>query len=165
MAPGASGSDAPACDYSARAVTCIVGTERWLCADRRITSTTGEKCPNERKLWRNAHLIVAGAGDNTKLHNVRRLVESGASDPRTLVAAVGDDSHCLVLTPDGKLWEVSEGAVYRRRRLHCIGSGGDLARGYLEGRPCTPENIRAAQRLASRLRDDCGGGVDLEGWG
>jgi hypothetical protein len=148
-------------------LTCVIGTSRWICADRRITSDSGERCPNERKVWRNEYLIVAGAGLAVRLHKVRALVAAGARDPISLIEAVGDDSHTLCLTADGRLCEVSEGAVYWQRGdvpLRCIGTGGDLARGYLEGRAQTEASARAAQRLVARLRADCGGGVDFESW-
>jgi hypothetical protein len=128
-------------------MTCVIGTERWLCADRRITSSGGERCPNELKVWQGPHLIAAAAGSGRGIHKARRLVESGeAGTPEGLIDALADD------------------AVYLRRGLWCIGSGGDLARGYLEGRALTVANARAAQRLAAQLRDDCGGGVNVKSW-
>jgi hypothetical protein len=146
-------------------MTCVIGTERWICADRRITSSTGERCPSELKVWQGAYLIAACAGAARGIHKARKLVESGeACVPEGLIDAVGDDAHALVLTREGRLYEVSEGAVYRRRSLWCIGTGGDIARGYLEGRALTLANAKDAQRLAARLRDDCGGGVNVRSW-
>lgn len=145
-------------------MTCVIGTRRWLCADRRITSDDGEKCAPERKVWKGEGMIAAGAGDHAKLRKVRALVLSGATHPETLIDALGSDAHALVLLPDGKLFEVTDGAVYPIKRIRCIGTGGDLARGYVEGRPLTEATARAAQRLAARLRDDCGAGCDFESW-
>jgi hypothetical protein len=145
-------------------MTCVVGTHRWVCADRRITSTGGEKCPPERKIWRNEHMIVAGAGATVRLHKVRALVQTGCAEPATLIEAVGEDTHVLVLLRSGKLLEVSEGAIYPRKGVACIGTGGDLARGYMEARPKTEAVAREAQKLAARLRDDCGSGCDFEAW-
>lgn len=144
-------------------MTCIIGTDRWICADRRITSDGGERCPNERKVWRGPYLIAAAAGAARSIHRVRSLVESGgAATPEGLIDAVRDDASALVLTRAGRLYEVSEGAVYRRRGVHCIGSGGDLARGYLEGRRLSVAVARRAQHFVARLRADCGGGVNVE---
>lgn len=146
-------------------MTCVIGTERWICADRRITSDTGERCPNELKVWQGPYLIAAVAGSGRGIHKARTLVETGtAAIPEGLIEAMGDDAHALVLTRGGRLYEVSEGAVYRRRGFHCIGTGGDLARGYLEGRALTVANAKAAQRLAAQLRVDCGGGVNVRSW-
>lgn len=146
-------------------MTCVIGTDRWICADRRITSDGGERCPNERKVWIGPYLVAAAAGSARSLHHVRSLVESGdASVPEGLIDAVRDDAQALVLTRAGRLYEVSEGAVYRRRGLWCVGSGGDLARGYLEGRALTVANAKVAQRLVAKLRNDCGGGVNVESW-
>lgn len=146
-------------------MTCVIGTTRWLCADRRITSDSGERCANERKVWRNEHLVVAGAGNCARLHKVRAMLAGGVRDPAHLIEAVGEDTHVLVLTRDGRLFEVTEGAVYPvRGGVRCIGTGGDLARGYLEGRALTEASARAAQRLVARLRTDCGAGPDFEGW-
>jgi 20S proteasome alpha/beta subunit len=148
-------------------VTCVIGVpgrRGFLCADRRVTSDSGERCPNERKLFRNPHMIVAGAGSIGRLHKVCEIVAGGAREPRELIEAVGDDTHVLVLRQDGTLAEVSEGAVYPHRKVRCIGTGGDLARGYLEKRALTEENARLGQALAARLRIDCGGGCDVERW-
>lgn len=146
-------------------MTCVIGTDRWICADRRITSDGGERCPNERKVWRGPYLIAAVAGAARSIHRVRNLITSGeVSTPEGLIDAVKDDAQALVLTRAGRLYEVSEGAVYRRRGVYCIGTGGDLARGYLEGRARTVAVARAAQQLASRQRADCGGGVNVESW-
>ncbi len=119
-------------------------------------------------MWRNEALIVAGAGHWGKLFKVRRAVERGCADPAELVDLVGDDTHVLCLDPAGRLCEVSEGSVYPQRgrsaALRCIGTGGDIARGYLEGRPLTEAWAGRAQGLAARLRTDCGSGWDLERW-
>lgn len=144
-------------------MTCVIGTDRWICADRRITSDAGDRCPNERKVWRNAFMIVAGAGAAFRLHKVRDLMAGGLDRIAPLIEACGDDTHVLVLQFAAmRLIEISEGAMYRRKGVFCIGSGGDLARGYLAGRRLTEDNARAAQRFAARLRCDCGGGVDFE---
>lgn len=146
-------------------MTCVIGTERWVCADRRITSDAGERCPNVLKVWQGPYLIAAGAGAARRLHRARAVVESGdAAVPESLIDVMGDDAHALVLTRAGVLYEVSDGVVCRRRGLYCIGTGGDLARGYLEGRSLTPANARAAQRLVAQLRADCGGGVNFRSW-
>lgn len=146
-------------------MTCIVGSDRWICADRRISSDAGERCPNERKIWHGPYLIAAVAGAARCIHKVRRLVMSGdAAEPEALIDAVTDDSHALVLTRAGRLYEVSEGEAYRRRGVYCIGTGGDLARGYLEGRALTLANAKAAQRFVARMRTDCGGGVNVGSW-
>jgi hypothetical protein len=69
-------------------MTCVIGTERWLCADRRITSSGGERCPNELKVWQGPHLIAAAAGSGRGIHKARRLVESGeAGTPEGLIDA------------------------------------------------------------------------------
>jgi hypothetical protein len=149
-------------------MTCVIGSPRWLCADRRITSD-GARSPNERKLWRNQHLIVAGAGDVSRLHRVRAIVAGGLRNPADLIETVADDTHVLCLSREGAFVEVSAGGVWAipsrgPLALRCIGTGGDLARGYLEGRALTEAAARAAQRMVARLRVDCGGGCDFATW-
>ncbi len=142
-------------------MTCVVGHPQFLCADRKVSSD-GERWPNEHKLWSNHALVVAGAGNMARLHTVRDMVKSGATDVARFVVSLGDAAHVLVLV-EGELWEVTNGSMWQHRGLRCIGTGGDLARGYLEGRPLTRKVVTAAQKFVARLRDDCGGGVDFGG--
>jgi hypothetical protein len=107
-------------------------------------------------------LVVAGAGNMARLHKVRDMVKSGATDVSRFIDPLGDDAHVLVLV-EGELWEVTNGSMWRHHGLRCIGTGGDLARGYLEGKQMTRKVVTAAQKFVARLRDDCGGGVDFGG--
>jgi hypothetical protein len=90
------------------------------------------------------------------------MVLSGATDISRFREPLGDDAHVLVLK-DGELYEVTDGSVWKHRGLRCIGTGGDLARGFLEGKPVTEQSARAAQRFVAKMRDDCGGGCDFVG--
>jgi hypothetical protein len=143
-------------------MTCVIGTSAFLCADRCISADSGERWPNERKLWANHALIVAGAGLTARLHKVRDAVLSGATEMTRFYDMVGDDAQLLVLTQEGELWEVTNGSRWPVKGLRCIGSGGDLARGYLEGKAHTPTTARKAQAFVAKLRTDCGGGVDVK---
>jgi hypothetical protein len=142
-------------------MTCVIGHPNFLCADRKITAD-GERCPNEKKLWSNHALVVAGAGCSAKLHKIRDLVKSGATDISRFVDPLGDEAHVLVLV-EGEMWEVTSGSMWRHHGLKCIGSGGDLARGYLEGRKLTRKIVGDAQKFVARIREDCGGGYDFGG--
>lgn len=142
-------------------MTCVIGSPKFLCADRKV-SCDGERWPNERKLWVNHALVVACAGNMARIHKVREMVLAGATDISRFVEPLGDDSHALVLVK-GELWEVTSGSMWRQKDLRCIGTGGDLARGYMEGKPITEATARAAQKFVARMRDDCGGGCDV-GW-
>lgn len=106
------------------------------------------------------------AGGARGIAKVRRAVLAGFDTPDALVEAVGDDAQALALCPRGRLFEISEGDVIPLRgrwaALRCVGSGGDIARGFLEGKPLSEANAVRAQALAARERDDCGSGWDLE---
>lgn len=86
---------------------------------------------------------------------------SGATDMTRFYDMIGDDAQLLVLTQEGELWEVTNGSRWPVKGLRCIGSGGDLARGYLEGKALTRATAKKAQAFVAKLRTDCGGGVNF----
>jgi hypothetical protein len=143
-------------------MTCVIGTRDFLCADRCISGDDGARWPSETKVWANHALVVAGAGVTGRLHRVRDATLAGATDMTRFIDMIGDDAQLLVLTPEGEFWEVVSGSRWPVKGLRCIGSGGDLARGYLEGKALTEQNARKAQQFVAKLRTDCGGGTDIK---
>ncbi len=146
-------------------MTCIVavgGKDGFICGDRRITAD-GERCPNMVKVFANVGLVVGMCGNAACFWKVARLIKEGRTDPQDLIEAVDEDSSALVLTSDGTLWGVSEGATWPvRTRLKTIGSGGDLASGYLAALGSSDKkSVRAAQKYVATQRTDCGSGCDF----
>lgn len=146
-------------------MTCIIGVggkDGFICADRRITSG-GERCPDMVKAYANVGLVVGLCGNAGCFWQVARLIKEGRTDPKDLIEALDDESSALALAADGTLWGVSEGAVWPvRQQLKAIGSGGDLATGYLAGVGASDKKaVRAAQRFVAKHRTDCGSGCDF----
>lgn len=144
-------------------MTVLIGTPTFICADRKITSDGGDKCPPRKKVFRNDTLIVGVAGWSKAIADVESLLKTGASDPRTLTSAMGDHSSALCLL-DGQLWLVEEGEVSRcKYSWYCVGSGADLATGFLGARNAMPsrDRCRQAVRFVASRRDDCGGRCDI----
>jgi len=146
-------------------MTCIIGVagrDGFICGDRRITAD-GERCPNMVKVYANVGLVVGMCGSAGCFWQVARLIKEGRTDPKDLVEAIDEDSSGLALAADGTLWGVSEGATWPvRQKVKAIGSGGDLATGYLaalgaHGRKA----VREAQRYVATQRTDCGSGCDF----
>lgn len=153
-------------------MTCIVGTTRFICADRRITEDGATS--HIVKLASNPWLVAAAAGHASANVAVKAAVRAGAQSPSDLIACVDSGSYALVLSWDGILSLISEGVVWpalsRGERVAAIGSGADLALGFLHGASCggrwqvTRETARQAQRFVAKRRSDCGGGCDIRGF-
>lgn len=146
-------------------MTCIVavaGKDGFICGDRRITAD-GERCPNMVKVFANIGLVVGLCGNASCFWRVARLVKEGRTDPTDLIEAVDEGSSALALAADGTLWSISEGATWPvRTRSKAIGSGGDLATGYLSALGAwDKKSVRAAQRFVATQRTDCGSGCDF----
>lgn len=144
-------------------MTLIVGTPTFICADRKITSDGGDKCPARRKVFRNESLSVGVAGWSKAVSDVECLVKTGASSPSTFMSALGDHSSALCLVY-GELWLVEEGDVSKCKwPWYCIGSGADLATGFLGARNAMPsrDRCRAALKFVASRRDDCGARGDF----
>lgn len=138
-------------------MTVLIGTPTFICADRKITSDGGDKCPPRKKVFRNETMVVGVAGWSKAIGDVESLVKTGASDPRTLTSVLGDHSSalCLIL---GQLWLVEEGEVSRcKYPWYCVGSGADIATGFLGARSALPSRDRCKQaiRFVASRRDDC----------
>jgi hypothetical protein len=148
-------------------LTCIVGTTRFICADRRITEDGATS--HIVKLASNPWLVAAAAGHASANVAVKAAVRAGAESPADLIACVDSGSYALVLTYDGVLSLISEGVVWpalsRGERVAAIGSGADLALGFLHGAESfSRETARQAQRFVAKRRSDCGGGCDIRGF-
>lgn len=146
-------------------MTCIVAGAGWMAADRRITNDDGS-FSKLVKVAQNPWLIAAASGNAVSTLDVKRAVRKGAQLVEDLIEHVDKDSAALVMTADGQLFQVEEKRVWSlaRGQLHAIGSGGDLALGYLAAlriASCDPEAIRAALRFAAQRRADCGSGIDI----
>jgi hypothetical protein len=143
-------------------VTCIIGTRAFICGDRRVASDDGTKYAGMRKLARNDFLITGSAGLASDVLAVRAAVKRGARTPADLVAAVGKESYCLVLTRAGRLFLVSPGEWCPVKEPYCIGTGDALALGFMHGATrFSVEVARRAQRFVARNRIDCGDGSDV----
>lgn len=144
-------------------MTCIIGTRDFICGDRRVTSETGERCPNIVKVYANVGLVVGICGAASSFYDVGRIVREGKTDPKDFVEVMGDHSTALCLTADRKLWWVSDGAAWPvRRPWTAAGSGADMATGYLAALGAVDKvSVRAAQRFVASRRSDCGGGMDF----
>lgn len=143
-------------------MTCIIGTTRFICADRRITEDGGA-VSSMVKVARNPWLIAAAAGDAVCTLAVKRAVREGAERVSDLLPIVGKGSYALVLAWDGKLELISEGEAWPcRERVHAIGSGAEQAVAFMHGAGAfTPRMAREAQRFVAKRRADCGGGCDV----
>jgi hypothetical protein len=141
-------------------MTCIIGTPKFICADRRVTDDGARS--RMRKVYRNAHMIAGVSGVAACNLAVRDALRAGAEKPEDLVPHVDSASYGLVLDDSRKLWLIQDGRVWPVKAPYCIGSGADLARGYLAGaRKHDVATARAAQRFVARLRADCGDGADV----
>lgn len=150
-------------------MTCIISSPQFVCADRRISTTTGERS-TMCKVAKNQWLIVAAAGMAGSGLDVKQAVKKGVSDPNELVALIDDESYALVLLPDGKRWRIEEGKLWpvASRETLAIGSGSDAALGWIKGflsgrktKTVTPAIARKAQKFVASIRLDCGDGVDF----
>lgn len=133
-----------------------------MCADRRITEDGGASS-SLVKLAKNEWLIAGAAGLTTSTLAVKRAVRAGAQSAEDLVRYVDTESYALVLLWDGRLQLVSEGTVWPvPDAVAAIGSGADLALGYMHGAGSLSVTCaRAAQRFVAKRRVDCGGGCDV----
>lgn len=153
-------------------MTCIVAGKGWMAADRRITAEDGASS-SLVKIAKNPWLIAAACGNATSTLDVRRAVRKGAQNPDDLIEHVDKSSTALVMTLDGGIFKVESGRVWPREthQLVAIGSGGDLALGWLLGVGCpdacpdVKACVRRAFGVVSRRRADCGGGVDFRSLG
>lgn len=148
-------------------MTCIVAGKGWMAADRRITSEDGSTS-SLVKIAKNRWLIAAASGNATSTLDVRRAVRKGATDPADLIEHVDSSSYALVLLPSGDVHRIEDGRVWPAERgLAAIGTGGDLAMGWLSCvETCIHPTlnrgmIRRAFAFVSKKRADCGGGVDI----
>jgi hypothetical protein len=146
-------------------VTCIVAGAGWMAADRRVTSDDGS-AGSLVKIAKSRWLIAACAGNATSTLDVRRAVRKGAQTPEDLIEHVDAGSHALVLLPSGDVHLIEDKRVWPKARgLQAIGSGGDLAIGWMSGYTqatgATYTDIRAAFRFVASRRVDCGGGCDI----
>lgn len=151
-------------------MTCIVGTPEFMIADRCFSDSTGA-VDYRTKIAKNKWLIAAACGDGQACMNVLRAVRKGAQAPEDLIELLGKEDGALALTPDGRLWLCEKGVFYPTKggaNIQGIGSGADLALGYLHGgwaqSPYWPPDARMARRalkFAASRRKDCGGGADV----
>lgn len=145
-------------------MTVAVATRLFVASDRRVDQDGAAS--SLVKVARNPHLVATAAGLASCVVRIRRAIRDGACDPHELVSLVDRASVALVVTASGDIWRIEEGLLWAERGIVTIGSGGDLAAGYLErarGRKAlpTPDDARKAIRWVSKRRTDCGGGVDV----
>lgn len=142
-------------------MTCILGTTRFICADRRIEADGSVS--SLVKVAKNRWLIAAAAGLASATLAVKRAVRAGAANPEDLLEHIDRESYAVVLTLDGRLRCLSEGALWPvQGPAIALGTGGDLALGFMHGAGAfTPRVAREAQRFVAKRRADCGGGCDV----
>lgn len=143
-------------------MTCIVASRRFVCADRRIAEDGGAYT-SIVKVAKNGWLIAAAAGLAKCTLAVKRAVRDGAQAPEDLLPLVDSDSYAVALTWDGRLFTLSEGALWDvKGPAVALGSGGDLALGFMHGVGMfTPRIAQRAQRFVAKRRSDCGDGCDI----
>lgn len=118
------------------------------------------------KIAKNPWLIAAASGDYGSTVAVRKAVRRGARTPEDLVNLVNSASNALVLTHHG-LFQIQAGLICPQNGTAAVGSGADLALGFLEGLqmdqkiPICPHHVKAAIRFVAKKRNDCGGGCDV----
>lgn len=119
------------------------------------------------KLAKNPWLIAGVAGNAASLLAVKQAVKAGAESMADLVPLVDSGSYALVLLWNGTLELIQERRVWAcADRVTAIGSGADLALGFMYGaESCNARVARAAQRFVARRRVDCGGGCDVRTFG
>jgi CxxC motif-containing protein (DUF1111 family) len=142
-------------------VTCILGTKRFVCADRCIEEDGA--VTSLIKVASNPWLIAAAAGLASAALAVKQAIRAGAETPEDLLDAVGKDSYAIVVTWDRRLVTLSEGAVWPvKGPVVAVGTGADLALGYMHGVGVFSARVaREAQRFVAKRRADCGGGCDV----
>lgn len=140
-------------------MTIIVATRAGIWADRRISGGSSVFRPG-RKLARNASLIAAFCGETSACAKAMRAVKGGNEDPHSL-AEMADG---LVLTEDGVLWELWNKLAERtpsREAFAVQGSGHAEAQAFLSGAGAADaDTVRRAIRYVSKVRSDCGDGID-----
>jgi hypothetical protein len=131
-------------------VTCILGTSRFICADRRIEESGAVS--SLVKVAKNGWLIAAAAGLASATLAVKRAVRAGAANPEDLLQHLDRESYAIVLTLEGKLHCLSEGAIWPvQGPAVALGTGGDLALGYMHGAGVfTARVAREAQRFVAK---------------
>lgn len=140
-------------------MTLIVATSEGIWADRRVTGEGGALFRPARKVARNGECVAAFCGSDADCTKAMVAVRTGESDPVAL-AALSDG---VVVTERGR-FELCGGLAVRvpaRIPLAINGSGYAEAQAFLYGAGrFDGETIRAAFRYTSRVRTDCGDGVD-----
>lgn len=140
-------------------MTCLVATREGVWADRRVSGGTTLFRPG-RKVVRGAGIVAAFCGDSAPCVKAARAVHAGESDPHVL-AEISDG---LIVTDEGVIWELwgkLAERTPRREAFACNGSGFAEAQAFLSGAgACDPDTVRRALRYVSRVRSDCGNGVD-----
>ena len=143
-------------------MTCIIGSSRFICADRRITEDGGA-LTNMVKVAKNPWLIAAASGLGTATLKVKQAVRAGVQRPEDLLTELDRESYALVLTWDGWLFCLSEGALWPTKGpVYAIGSGAEQAVAFMHGAGSFgARGAREAQRFVAKRRTDCGGGCDV----
>lgn len=142
-------------------MTCVIGTNRFICADRRIEADGA--VTSLVKVAKNPWLIAAAAGLASSTLAVKRAVRDGVQAREDLLPLIDAQSYAIVLTWEGELCCLSEGAVWPvQGPVVALGTGGDLALGFMHGAGAfTPRVAREAQRFVAKRRADCGSGCDI----
>jgi hypothetical protein len=140
-------------------VTFLIATREGIWADRRVTNGPTVFRPG-RKLVRGVGLVAAFCGGTSNCVQAMRAVKGGETDPHTL-ATICDG---LLVTDAGVIWEFWGKLAERTPRSEAFsvhGSGHAEAQAFLSGAgACDEATVRRALRYVSRVRGDCGDGVD-----
>lgn len=139
-------------------MTVLVATSEGVWADRRVTGGAQRFRPT-RKVVRGEDCVAAFAGSDAQCSKAMAAVRGGETDPSAL-AALADG----VLVNDAGRWELWGGVASRvpaRVPIAVGGSGHAEVSAYLSGAGAYDDaTIRRALRYVSRVRTDCGDGVD-----
>jgi hypothetical protein len=140
-------------------LTCIVATSEGIWADRRVTGEGGARFRPARKVVRGEDVVAAFCGSDAHCTRAILAVRRGLTDVSE-IAALSDG----VVVSEGGRWELSDGIAVRvpaRVPIAVNGSGYAEVQAYLYGAgQYDPDTIRRALRYVSRVRVDCGDGID-----
>jgi hypothetical protein len=140
-------------------LTCIVATSEGIWADRRVTGEGGARFRPARKVVRGEDIVAAFCGSDAHCTRAILAVRRGLADVGE-IAALSDG----VVVSEGGRWELSDGIAVRvpaRVPIAVGGSGYAEVQAYLYGAgQYDADTIRRALRYVSRVRVDCGDGID-----
>jgi hypothetical protein len=150
----------------------VRGRKAWLAGDSMLTDDGGSLLLSSApKVWQQGSCLVGSAGEllwdqallTLRFSSETWLRQESVSDLRQICKALDVDPTCgsALVATRGKLWRLSgDGLIPLAVHVDAIGSGGDVALGYLLGAQCHPATrVADACRAACRRSPGCGGRI------